>query len=447
VVSPNGPYDYDQPHDNRLPDRRMRLWWGIPVSAVWAFAPLFTVGLATPLIIGHAAFRLRNPLIAWTATGYGAAFLSYAAVANALNDNDPATPVDPRLTTALVLWIFIGMIGGCVHAWILRPVVFLPCKPRSLATAIPHAPVPYPAHRIPPAQPVPPYGRHPRPVPQARPPVPAPARHPPPPSPAGVPAGPNLGRVGPYVLIRKLGEGGQGTVYLGHGPDGRPVAVKVLHHRIDGGKAAWRRFFHEVAYAQRVPGYCTARILDSGMAGDQAYIVSEYVHGPSLDRLVADQGRLNGDSVIRIAITTVAALKGIHSAGVVHRDFKPANVLMAADGPRVIDFGLARALDRATMTSGALKGTPAYMSPEQIHEAEVGPASDVFSWASTIFFSATGVHAFGGSNVPQVLYKIANHQPDLSGLPIGLREPISACFAKDPHNRPTAAALMMEISN
>ncbi|GII93802.1 serine/threonine-protein kinase [Sinosporangium siamense] len=260
-------------------------------------------------------------------------------------------------------------------------------------------------------------------------------------------APPPLGRLGPYTFTRKLGEGAQGTVYLATGPDGHPVAVKVLNRRFFGDNAACQDFLKEAEIARRVRSFSTARVIDTGMMDDVVYIVSEYVPGHSLDRLIREHGPRDGDSVTRLAVGTVAALKGIHAANVVHRDFKPANIIIGPDGPRVIDFGIAKSLDRATMTSGNIKGTLVYMSPEQINGDEVTPASDIFSWAATMIFAATGRHAFEGNSTPHIYRLIISHQPDLSILPPALRAPIHACLAKDPRHRPTAAEVMQEVTD
>ncbi|WP_440098498.1 serine/threonine-protein kinase [Streptosporangium sp. H16] len=294
-----------------------------------------------------------------------------------------------------------------------------------------------------------PYQAHPTPTPTPTPPpAPTPSFSPPPRYPADTASGSRpFGEIGPYRLDRKIGEGGQGAVYLAHGPGGQPVAVKVLHSRIIGGAAERESFVREAALAQRVRPFATAKVIDVGVMGDVAYIVSEYVPGPSLERLVRQEGPRGGDSLTRLAIGTAGALAGIHAAGIVHRDFKPANVLLGPDGPRVIDFGIARALDQVTMTSGVLKGTMAYMSPEQISGEHVGPASDVFSWAATMLFGATGRHAFDAGSTPLVYRKIVAHHPDLSVLPPALQAPLAACLAKDPGGRPTAAEVMMLITS
>jgi serine/threonine protein kinase len=262
-----------------------------------------------------------------------------------------------------------------------------------------------------------------------------------------MPGSPPFERIGPYQPTQKIGEGGQGAVYLAHGPSGQPVAIKVLHNRIIGGAAEQESFIKEAAMAQRVRPFATARVIDVGVIDGLAYIVSEYVPGPSLERLVQDEGPRGGDSLTRLAIGTAAALKGIHAAGIVHRDFKPANVLIGPDGPRVIDFGIARALDQVTMTSGGLKGTLVYMSPEQISGDPVGSASDIFSWASTMLFGATGRHAFDGTSHPNIYNMIINHYPDLSVLPAALQVPVATCLAKNPRDRPTAAEVMMAVTS
>ncbi|MFC4059535.1 serine/threonine-protein kinase [Planomonospora corallina] len=248
-------------------------------------------------------------------------------------------------------------------------------------------------------------------------------------------------------MLHKLGEGGQGAVYIGMAPDGRQVAVKVLHAWFHGGTKEREGFLREVAAARRVPQFSTAQVIGAGIEGDSAYIVSEYVPGRSLERLVREDGPLGGGGLVRPAIATSAALEAIHSTGVVHRDFKPANVLIGPDGPRVIDFGIAKALDQVTMASGGIKGTPAYMSPEQISGLRVGPESDIFSWASSMYFAATGRLAFNGATLFQIYDSIAHRQPDPLAVPPPLRDPLAACFRKEPGARPTAAQLMMTIAS
>ncbi|MEU4545201.1 protein kinase domain-containing protein [Nonomuraea dietziae] len=252
-------------------------------------------------------------------------------------------------------------------------------------------------------------------------------------------------RMGDYELLGRLGEGGQGVVYLGRSASGELVAVKMLHARFSGDPAARDRFLKEVAAARRVAEFSTARVLDASTDGDRPYIVSEYVEGVSLDQLVRESGpRLSG-ALERLGVGTMAALAAIHRAGVVHRDFKPSNVLLGLDGARVIDFGIAKALDATTASASGLIGTPAYMSPEQIAGETVGPPSDLFAWAVTMVFAATGRPAFGGDSVPAIFHRILTKEPDLPELSEPLGSLVEACLAKDPSARPTAAEALLRL--
>ncbi|WP_460370486.1 serine/threonine-protein kinase, partial [Actinocorallia lasiicapitis] len=249
-------------------------------------------------------------------------------------------------------------------------------------------------------------------------------------------------RLGGYPLLGRLGEGGQGTVYLGEGPHGK-VAVKLLHAQLTEDPVARARFTRELATIERIAGFCTARVFAADVSGDQPYIVSEYVAGPSLHELVKERGPRSEGALMRLAVGTATALTAIHRAGVVHRDFKPPNVLMGPDGPRVIDFGIARALDNAGRTAtGQLIGTPAYMAPEQFTETVVGPAADLFAWGATMVFAATGRHAFGGGQIYALMHRIRFDPPDLSGVPPELHELLASCLAKDPLLRPSANDLL-----
>ncbi|MFC4014461.1 DNA translocase FtsK, partial [Nonomuraea purpurea] len=247
----------------------------------------------------------------------------------------------------------------------------------------------------------------------------------------------NVRRIGRYTLSRLLGQGGQGAVYLGESPGSRKVAVKLLHARFAGDDDARRRFRREVAVTRQVAPFCTARIIDVDMDGDQPYIVSEYVDGVSLEELVRRDGPRDEGGLARLAINTMTALTAIHQAGIVHRDFKPSNVLLGPEGPVVIDFGIAKVLDAtSTKTSGAV-GTPAYMSPEQVAGAEIGPVSDVFSWAVTLIFASTGRMAFGNDSIPAILYRISHAEPELRGVAEPLRNLLRACLSKRPEDRPS----------
>ncbi|WP_067453224.1 serine/threonine protein kinase [Actinomadura macra] len=246
--------------------------------------------------------------------------------------------------------------------------------------------------------------------------------------------------VGPYRLEGRLGAGGQGTVYVGSAVPESRVAIKLLHPHLVVDERARARFLSEVDIAKRVAPFCTAQVLDSGIMNEQPYIVSEFVDGPSLQRSVQGVGPRGGAALERLALNTATALAAIHQAGVVHRDFKPGNVLLGPDGPVVIDFGLARALDasQSIITSQAV-GSPGYMAPEQIAGDEVGPAADLFAWGATMVFAATGKRAFYGESIPAVMQSILHADPNLDALDGRLGGIVRACLAKDPARRPTAA--------
>ncbi|MFI7703146.1 serine/threonine-protein kinase [Nonomuraea sp. NPDC049480] len=242
--------------------------------------------------------------------------------------------------------------------------------------------------------------------------------------------------MGPYRLLGRLGAGGQGVVYLGQGPDGRPVAVKVLAD----GLAGDHRFAKEIDAARRVEPFCIAQVLDASLGG-RPYIVTEYVEGPSLQQA----GRHVGADLQRLAVATATALAAIHRAGVVHRDFKPANVLLGRDGPRVIDFGIARASGHSLTVTSSIVGTPAYMAPEQLAGAPLGPAVDVFAWASVIVFAATGSPPFGNDSLPAVIRRILHDAPYLGDLPGPLRPIVLSCLAKDPAVRPAMQDVLLRL--
>jgi serine/threonine protein kinase len=244
-----------------------------------------------------------------------------------------------------------------------------------------------------------------------------------------------------FRLVGRLGEGGQGIVYLAEDTAGRHVAIKVLKTGAD--EKARERLAREMAAAQRVAPFCTARVIEASVEGARPYVVSEYVDGPSLLQRVRAGGPLHEGELDRLVVGTATALTAIHGAGIIHRDLKPANVLLGPDGPRVVDFGIARAIDAGTMTG--LVGTPAYFAPEQLAEQPPTPALDLFAWAATMVFAATGKAPFGQDTIPAVLNRIAHHDPDLRGVPAELAAVLAECLAKDPAQRPTARALLVRL--
>ncbi|GAA1697188.1 hypothetical protein GCM10009733_110420 [Nonomuraea maheshkhaliensis] len=250
-------------------------------------------------------------------------------------------------------------------------------------------------------------------------------------------------QVGEHRVVGRLGVGGQGVVYLGESPGGGRVAIKMLGAELDDAEAR-SRFRQEVGYARRVKAFCTAQVLTSGELDGMPYVVSEYVDGPSLASVITDRGPLRGAELRRLAIGTLTALAAIHQAGVVHRDFKPGNVLLSRDGPRVIDFGISRALEE-TEAGGELVGTPPYMAPEQFADRPVGRAADLFAWASTMVAAATAEAPFGSGDVAALITRILHQEPDLGALDGDLRELAARCLAKDPTARPTAAQALLTL--
>ncbi|MEW9547730.1 PASTA domain-containing protein [Nonomuraea sp. NPDC050783] len=248
-------------------------------------------------------------------------------------------------------------------------------------------------------------------------------------------------RLGEYELSGRLGEGGQGVVFLGS-RNGETYAVKLLHGPVGDERAA---FLREVELAKHVARFCTAQVVDAGFDDGRPYIVSEYVDGPSLAREVALTGPRRGGALERLAVGTATAITAIHRAGIVHRDFKPQNVLLGSDGPRVIDFGLARALDAAATVSGRGVGTPAYMAPEQITASAVTGKADVFAWAATMCFAANATAPFGQDSVAPVLHRILTAPPELGRLEGRLRALVEACLDKDARNRPGSRELLFEL--
>ena len=251
-------------------------------------------------------------------------------------------------------------------------------------------------------------------------------------------------RLGRFELLARLGEGGQGIVYLGRGtsPGEERVAVKVLRSSVDA--TVLQRLARELDAVHQVQPFVTARVIEASAEGDRHFVVSEFIDGPSLQARVAARGPLPEGDLQRLAVGTAAALTAIHAAGVVHRDFKPANVLLGPDGPRVVDFGIARLTDAATMTSGLI-GTPSYLAPEQLAGARPTSAVDIFAWALTMIFAATGRTAFGGHAVPVVMYRILHEEPDLSGVPPSLLSAVRECLNKDPDRRPNTRDLLLRL--
>ncbi|MFI5802657.1 protein kinase [Streptomyces sp. NPDC051561] len=251
--------------------------------------------------------------------------------------------------------------------------------------------------------------------------------------------------IGPYRLIARLGAGGMGRVYLARSEGGRTVAVKVVQNEYAQHTEFRARFAREVTAARRVGGSWTAAVLDADTDAQTPWVATQYVPGPDLHAVVTEQhGPLPEHSVRVLANRLALALQAIHEAGLVHRDLKPSNVLVTVDGPRVIDFGIARALDSMTGDSlqtrtGMLIGSPGFMSPEQVRGLHVTAASDVFCLGSVLAYAATGRQPFGatGNGLHAQLFRIAEEEPDLAGVPQALLGLVRECLHKDPARRPT----------
>ncbi|PSK96515.1 serine/threonine protein kinase [Murinocardiopsis flavida] len=251
--------------------------------------------------------------------------------------------------------------------------------------------------------------------------------------------------LGRYTVLGRLGEGGQGTVYMGEGPDGDRVAIKTLNGQAVDSPAMRQRFVREADAARQVASFCTAAVLAADFDAHPPYIVSEFVEGPSLKQRVESEGPLAPGDLNRLAVAIANALVAIHEAGIVHRDLKPANVLLGPGGARVIDFGIAQdTRGVGTLTNSSI-GTPAFMAPEQIEGRSLSPAADVFAWGAVMAFAATGVSPFQGPSIPTILHQVLSVEPDVSGVPEPLRGPVIAALAKDPAARPSSVDLLMGL--
>lgn len=253
--------------------------------------------------------------------------------------------------------------------------------------------------------------------------------------------------VGPYRLTGQLGAGGMGIVYLARTRSGTPVALKLIRPEYAADPTFRARFAREVAVGRRVEGVCIARFLDADTEAERPYLVTEYVDGPGLGEVVTARGPFGGAQLQALAAGLAEGLASLHAAGVVHRDLKPSNVLLARDAPKIIDFGIAHAGDATSMTrTGHVVGSAGWMSPEQAAGDRVTPASDVFAWASTMAFAATGRPPFGEGQPAAVIYRVVHHEPDLDGVPSALLPALRAAFAKEPGDRPGPDQLLAMVT-
>ncbi|WFB11964.1 serine/threonine protein kinase [Streptomyces sp. LX-29] len=233
-----------------------------------------------------------------------------------------------------------------------------------------------------------------------------------------------------------------GTVYLAHSRGGRPVAIKVARPELASQPLFRERFRAEVAAARKVGGFHTAPVVDADPDAEVPWLATAYIPGPTLSRLIANQGPMGTRQLRRLGAALAEALQAIHGCGLVHRDLKPGNIIMAEDGPRVLDFGIARTLETAGLTlTGTAFGTPGFLAPEQAEGHPVGPAADVFA-LGVVLVAAAGGSAFGGGTPVSLMYRSVHHPADLTAVPVPLRGTVAACLEKTPERRPTTAQLL-----
>ncbi|EIV94897.1 serine/threonine-protein kinase [Frankia sp. QA3] len=253
--------------------------------------------------------------------------------------------------------------------------------------------------------------------------------------------------IGDFRVLRLLGEGGMGTVYLGESSTGRLVAIKVIRPEYAAVTEFRERFRRETTHARQVAGFCTAEVLDACPDAEFPYLVTEFVPGPTLSRAVMAGGPLSPADLERLGIGVASALTAIHAAGIAHHDLTPSNVLLPPAGPRVIDFGIANALGTTAPVDddAAWIGTPGYMAPEQAHGDQIGAAADVFAWAGVMVFAATGRPPFGDGAPDVLLHRTLHEEPDLSGVPAGMIDLVRRAFQKEPDARPTAGEVLLGL--
>ncbi len=248
----------------------------------------------------------------------------------------------------------------------------------------------------------------------------------------------DLLRLGPYRLLGTLGEGGMGKVYFGQDSLGRCAAVKCLRLELAHDQDLARRFVREAWTARAVTSNGVARVLDAQTEDGRPWIAAEFLAGPTLEEAVTALGPFGEGAVCRLGAALAAALQDIHTAGLVHRDVKPANIVLTSAGPRIIDFGIARPEHGLTLTTtGEVPVTPGYGAPEQVLGHRVGPSADVFSLGAVLVYAATGRRAFGGGHVSAVQYEVVHGEPQLEWLTSSLRDLVAPCLAKDAALRPS----------
>jgi eukaryotic-like serine/threonine-protein kinase len=252
--------------------------------------------------------------------------------------------------------------------------------------------------------------------------------------------------IGPYRLLGQLGSGGMGHVFLGMSAGGRPIAVKIIREELADDPEFRTRFRREVAAARKVSGLFTALVVDADLEGPIPWLATAYVAGPSLTEAVRSHGPLPVRTLLALAAGLAESLSAIHAAGVVHRDLKPSNVLLAEDGPRVIDFGISEAAEAVALTgTNVVIGSPGFMSPEQVLGQAIGPPSDMFSLGAVLAFAGMGLGPFGAGSNAALVYRLVNSPACLDRLPDDVRPLVGSCLAKHPKDRPTAHELLGQV--
>ncbi|WP_433515480.1 serine/threonine-protein kinase [Nonomuraea sp. CA-143628] len=253
--------------------------------------------------------------------------------------------------------------------------------------------------------------------------------------------------IGPYRIVGRMGAGGMGVVYAGVADDGARVAVKVIHPGLAADPQFLARFVREVDLLSRVRGRCTVSVVASDTAATPPWLATEFVPGPTISAYVQENAPLPPDELLSFGVDIAEALTDIHHAGIVHRDLKPGNVILSESGAKVLDFGIARALDESGLTgTGALIGSPGWISPEQYRGDEADAAADVFAWGALMAYASTGRPPFG-TGAPDVLaYRVMSVDPDLSGVPAQVRDLVRSALAKDRTARPTADELLAQVT-
>ncbi|TDO35849.1 serine/threonine protein kinase [Kribbella sp. VKM Ac-2527] len=253
-------------------------------------------------------------------------------------------------------------------------------------------------------------------------------------------------KIGPFVVQGRLGRGAMGAVYLAKSPGGRLVAVKVVRGALGGDDRFRARFAREIEAARKVSGAFTAAVVDADPLGERPWLATEYLPGPTLQQAVEAHGPLAAGGLRYVAAGLAEALLAIHRCGVVHRDLKPSNIVLTDNGPRVIDFGIARALEDVSLTAtGLVIGTPGYLSPEQITGAAVGPASDMFSFGAVVVYAATGHGPFGSGPVAALAHRVVHEEPRIPVLVDGLDTIVHRCLTRNPEARPTPQDVLQQL--